>query len=196
MDMFGMMGELMGNMVSKFLPLHFGPCAISLNKSLLHCFVFNTSLFFVSSCLPGTNVRHSKLSDIFFINSHLVLLLRCRGTQSLSADQWNENRPWRGENLRRLLKYLQCTSCYTNVLVYHWGHFGLAFPLFLTDPWDATIRQGQRERPWTPRHRPPHRLSRTHNGAVPESSHRRPRGTARLHQPRWEWVTVCGCLIV
>lgn len=88
MDMFGMMGELMGNMVSKFLPFHFGPdCAIYLNKSLLRCFVFNTSLFFVFSCLPGTNVRHSKLSDIFFINSHLVLLLRCRDTQSLSADQ-------------------------------------------------------------------------------------------------------------
>lgn len=60
--------------------------------------------------------------------------------------------------------------------------------LLATDPRDTAVAQGQRE--WTreSRHRPPHRRPRTHSGAVTEPSHRRPRGTPGLHQPRREWV--------
>lgn len=53
--------------------------------------------------------------------------------------------------------------------------------LLVTDPRDTAVAQGQREWARASRHRPPHRPSCTHNGAVTEPSHWRSRGTPRLH---------------
>lgn len=57
--------------------------------------------------LSGKNDRHTELSDLLLLHSDLLLFYGLRGSWNLSADQWDENRPWRGKNNQQLLKPLQ-----------------------------------------------------------------------------------------
>lgn len=119
MDMFGMMGEIMGNMVSsfkqfqisrKYLPSQVIPVS---EQNVFDLYYF---------LLLGKNLRFTELSDVFLFNSDLLLLFRLRASRSLSTDQSNKNRPWRGEDNYHFLIYYSTylLSSTTNNLLGIW----------------------------------------------------------------------------
>lgn len=80
MDMFGMMGEMMGNVVSCFFFPNKQKGIIVVNEMCVSLVLHHFYLLSIIFLLPGQNVWFTKLSDVFLLNSDLIFVNRPRGS--------------------------------------------------------------------------------------------------------------------